>query len=501
MQGEDSVRATGGAGGVDDEAVSELRARRAHLARWRERGVDPFGARFPRTHLAAQVAAGFAELDGRQVRVAGRLTGRRLQGRLAFADLQDASGRIQLFLRADMLGEDVFRAFADADLGDFFGAEGVVCKTRAGEVSVRPEHLELLAKALRPLPAKWHGLHAPEMRHRQRYLDLVANPEVRENFIRRSRMISAVRRYLDQRGFLEVETPVLHPVAAGAAARPFRTHHHALNMELHLRIALELHLKRLIVGGLDAVYEIGRVFRNEGVSTRHNPEFTMLECYQAYADYTDMMELTEGLFAVAAQTVRGALAVRWQGRDIDLSPPWRRLSMVDALAARGLDPLATRGAHEARALAERAGVAVSPAATRAQVVDALVDHLVLPDLVQPTFLIDHPLELSPLAKARPDDRRLALRFEAIVGGMEMANAFSELNDPDEQRERFRLQAEERAAGNEEAQPLDEDYIRALEHGMPPTGGLGVGMDRLAMLLCDTASIRDVIFFPLLRPQG
>jgi lysyl-tRNA synthetase class 2 len=481
-------------GAADDD---ELAVRRSHLQAWRRRGVDPYGGRFPRTHSAREIVDGFQELEGCRARVAGRLVRRRLHGRVAFADLQDGSGRLQLFLRADVLGSEGMQALADLDLGDIVGAEGVVCRTRTGEISLAPDRLQLLAKALRPLPAKWHGLHDPDLRHRQRHLDLLTNESVRTTFVRRSQMIAAVRRHLDERGFLEVETPVLQPIAAGAEARPFRTHHRALDMDLFLRIALELHLKRLIVGGLEAVYEIGRVFRNEGVSTRHNPEFTMLECYQAYADYTDMMALTEGLFAAAAMAVRGSLQVRWQGREIDLSPPWRRLSIVEALASHGFAGIEEDDDERARARARARGVAVEEDARAGEVIDALVEHLILPELVQPTFLVDHPVAISPLAKARPDAPGLALRFEAVIGAMEMANAYSELNDPDEQRRRFLAQAQARGAEG----GIDEDYVRALEQGMPPTGGLGVGMDRMAMLLTDASSIREVILFPLVRPAG
>lgn len=467
----------------------------------RERGDDPFGARFPRTHYAAEVRQGFKALEGHRVRVAGRLVGMRRMGGVAFADLLDRSGSVQLFLRSATMGAAAYgQLLADVDVGDFLGADGDVCRTRSGEVSVCAASVKLLTKALRPLPAKWHGLHDAEVRQRQRYLDLVANADVRQRFINRSRMMAAVRRYLDGHGYLEVETPVLHAVAGGAAARPFKTHHNALDLELHLRVALELHLKRLIVGGLDAVYEIGRVFRNEGLSTRHNPEFTMLECYRAFADYTDMMDLTEGLFAAAAQEVCGTTQLVWQGREIDLRGPWQRVSMIEALAALGLDPLGAPDEDAVHRLAAQAGVMVPPGATRGQVIDSMVDKLVLPQLLEPTFLIDHPLAISPLARARPEEPRIALRFEAIIGGMEMANAFTELNDPDEQRQRFVEQIKERDAGNEEAQLVDEDFLRALEHGMPPTGGLGVGLDRLAMLLCDVQSIRDVILFPLLRPR-
>jgi lysyl-tRNA synthetase class 2 len=495
------LRDPGGEPGEDGPASAEVQARRAKLERWRAAGVDPFGGRFAWTHLSSEVRQRFAELQGQSVRVAGRLVGIRRQGRAAFADLQDPGGRIQLFLRADALGEAAFSAFADCDLGDIVGAEGAVMRTRAGEISLLLSSWILLAKALRPLPAKWHGLHDLEARYRQRYLDLVVNPDVRRIFVQRSRMIAALRRFLDERGFLEVETPVLQAQAGGTSARPFVTHHHTLDMDLYLRIALELHLKRLLVGGLDRVYEIGRVFRNEGVSSRHNPEFTMLECYQAYADYEDIMELTAGMFQAAAVAACGSTTVRWRDRQIDLGAPWRRLSMVEALSARGIHILDAEDDAQARRLAAGAGVPVSAQATWGQVVDALAESLILPELIQPTFLTDHPVAISPLARARRDDGRLAYRFEGVVAGMEIANAFTELNDPDEQRRRFAQQAAERARGNDEAQLLDEDFLRALEHGMPPSGGLGVGVDRLAMLLTGTPSIREVILFPHLRPAA
>ena len=484
----------------DGDGSGGAEVRRQKLRRWRDLGVDPYGARFERTHLSGQVRDGFAALEGQHVAVAGRITALRRQGRAAFADVLDAGGRLQLFLREGTLGAEAFTHCLELDLGDIVGAEGTVMRTRAGEVSVQPSSVRLLAKALRPLPDKWHGLRDRDLRYRQRYLDLIANPEVRERFVGRSRLVTAVRGFLDQRGFLEVETPVLQPLAGGTTARPFRTYHNALDMELYLRIALELHLKRLIVGGLDRVYEIGRVFRNEGLSTRHNPEFTMLELYQAYADYEDMMHLTEELVAAAAQAVRGSTLLQWRGAEIELRPPWRRLSMVQALQARGLDVLGADSDAAARTMAGDAGVAVAPAATRGQVVDALVEALILPELVQPTFLLDHPVEISPLAKAKTDDPRLTYRFEAIIGGLEVANAFSELNDPDEQRARFLAQAAERDRGNDEAHVMDEDFLRALEHGMPPTGGLGIGVDRLAMLVLGAESVRDVILFPHMRPS-
>lgn len=477
----------------------ELAARRAKLEEWRGRGVDPFGGRWEVTHHAQEVREAFEALQGGTVRMAGRVLALRRQGRVAFCDLQDRSGRLQLFVRSGTMGEGAYADFLRLDLGDIIGISGTVMRTRAGEVSVEVDGWTLLSKSLRPLPDKWHGLRETETRYRRRYLDLIANEDVRAAFVARSHMIRSVRQTLDARGFLEVETPVLHQVASGAAARPFRTYHNALDLELHLRIALELHLKRLLVGGLERVYEIGRVFRNEGLSTRHNPEFTMLEAYQAYGDYEDMMSLTEDIVAAAALGVCGTTRITWQGQEIDLTPPWRRLSMVDAVAARGVDVLALPAA-EARAAARALGVEVPETAGSGHVLQALVEELIQPELVQPTFLLDHPVETSPLARRKPDDPRLTCRFEAVVGRMELANAFSELNDPDEQRRRFAQQAAERAAGNDEAQPIDEDFVLALEHAMPPAGGLGIGLDRLAMLLTDRPSIRDVVLFPQLRPE-
>jgi lysyl-tRNA synthetase class 2 len=478
-----------------------LRARRDKLERLRRQGVDPFGGRYERTHTAAEIRSRFDALQGHGVRVAGRVMALRRHGGAAFADLQDGSGRIQLYARRDALAEPRFEGFCDLDLGDIVGAQGTVVRTRRGEVSVELSDWTMLAKALRPLPEKWHGLKDVDLRYRQRYLDLIVHPEVREAFVLRSRIVAAVRRFLDERGFLEVETPVMTTVAAGAAARPFVTHHNALDMTLYLRIATELHLKRLIVGGFERIYEIGRVFRNEGISTRHNPEFTMLELYQAYADYTDMMAITEEMVAAVAREVLGTARVPYGSCEIDLSPPWARVSMIEALRAKtGFDVLELPSDEAARALARSCGLEVPPDATRGQVIDHLAERLVLPDLVQPTFLLDHPVEISPLAKRKADDPRLTYRFEAIVAGMELANAFSELNDPVDQRERFVAQAAERARGNDEAQPLDEDFLLALEYGMPPTGGLGIGIDRLVMLLTRSPSIRDVILFPLMRPR-
>jgi len=485
---------------ADGPGSDQEQARRQAAAWWRAQGIDPYGARFETTHHSSQLRADFEALQGTVVAVAGRVVGLRRQGRVAFADLADRDGQIQLLLRPDALGAAEFDRILHCDLGDWLGVRGILLRTRSGEISVQPAAFTPLGKALRPMPDRRHGVRDADARYRRRYLDLMANPDSRLRFLQRSRLVSFVRRSLDGAGFIEVETPVLHGVASGAEARPFVTRHIALGMDLHLRIALELHLKRLLVGGLERVYEIGRVFRNEGLSTRHNPEFTMLECYQAFADYRDMMRLTEQLVAGAAMELHGGTEVSWRGRRIDLQPPWPRLSMVDALAGDGLDVLRAETDAAAREMAARAGVAVPEGATRAQVLDELVDHRLLPGLVAPTFLIDHPVEISPLARAKPDDPRLAERFELIIGGLELANAFSELNDPDEQRRRFDQQAAERDRGNGEAQQADPDFLRALEHGMPAAGGLGLGIDRLTMLLTDAGAIRDVILFPQLRPD-
>ncbi len=473
------------------------------LQRWRSCGIDPFRVtKFDRTHLAAEIVANFDNLQGQIVRIAGRLTTFRSHGKLTFADLIDSSGRIQLMARINNLGKEAYKQFGDLDTGDIIGAEGTVTKTRTGEVTVEIQKFWLLAKALRPIPEKWHGLRDIEVRYRQRYLDLIANPEVREVFVKRSKIVQAIRKFLDERGFVEVETPVLQPVYGGALARPFMTHHNALDMDLYLRIAPELYLKRLIVGGFDKVYEIGRNFRNEGVDARHNPEFTMLEAYLAYADYNDIMVLTENLVAYSAQTVLGTMTITYQGHTIDLTPPWHRISLMEALKeATGVDFLEFRNNDEkARQVGRELGLSVEPTDHWGRILDEALKKKVVPNLIQPTFLIDYPVEISPLAKRKPDDPTMTERFQGFVGGLEIANAFSELNDPLDQRERFEIQQKLRERGDLEAHPLDWDFVTALEYGMPPTGGLGIGIDRLTMLLTNSPSIREVILFPLLRPE-
>ena len=484
--------------------------RRAKLERLRAQGVEPFPYDFDGVVPVATVHAEHRALDAGEEtdahhRVAGRLTARRGHGKAAFLDLLDRSARIQLHARLDVLGEESFEQLTSLDLGDLIGAEGVAFKSRRGELSLRVEEWRLLAKALRPPPEKFHGLEDVETRYRRRELDLIANEETRELFILRSRVISAIRRYLDERGFLEVETPVLQPLYGGAAARPFVTHHNQLARDLYLRIATELYLKRLVVGGLERVYELGKDFRNEGVSPKHNPEFTMLEWYEAYADYEDAARRLEELVAYVVREVG------YEG-EVDFTPPWARTTLLEAIESRtGIDILAARErepgidpAPERDALvaaARERGIELDPSETWARLVDDLLSKHVEPQVVQPTFVFDYPEELSPFAKrhrSAPPEHRLVERFECFAGGIEIANAFSELNDPEEQRARFETQARELAAGDEEAHPYDEDFVRALEHGMPPTGGLGLGIDRLVMLLSGRRSIREVVLFPAMR---
>ncbi|MGQ9461899.1 MAG: lysine--tRNA ligase [Candidatus Fervidibacter sp.] len=473
------------------------------LLRWMERNLNPFSVtKFERSHLASEIVSNYDALQGQTVKIAGRLIAFREHGKLTFADLLDGSGRIQLMVRFNEVGEEVYRLFGELDIGDIIGVEGIVTKTRTGEVTVEVNKFWILAKALRPIPEKWHGLRDVEVRYRQRYLDLIANPQVHELFVKRSRIVQAIRHFLDERGFVEVETPILQPVYGGALARPFITHHNALDIDLYLRIAPELYLKRLIVGGFEKVYEIGRNFRNEGVDSRHNPEFTMLEAYQAYADYNDIMRLTEELIAFVAQTVLGTTKIVYQGHTIDLTPPWRKVSLTEALKdATGVDFFEFRGDDErAREIGRELGLSVEPTDHWGRVLDEALKKKVVPNLIQPTFLIDYPVEISPLAKRKPEDPSLTERFQGFIGGLEVANAFSELNDPLDQRERFEMQQRLKEKGDVEAHPLDWDFVTALEYGMPPTGGLGVGIDRLTMLLTDSPSIREVILFPLLRPE-
>ncbi|HVM44238.1 MAG TPA: lysine--tRNA ligase [Gemmatimonadales bacterium] len=488
-------------------------ARRDKLQALRERGVAPFAYRFPRTHTAAAALAAFADgQEGPAVAVAGRLVALRAHGKTMFAHLADGSGRIQLYFRRDDLGEGPFDVLGLLDLGDHLGVTGALFRTRTGEVTVKVERFELLAKALRPLPlgktaeaeggetAHFSELADPEMRYRQRYADLAVHPERRALFERRAAVVTAVRRFLDARGFLEVETPILQPLYGGASARPFVTRYNALGTDFYLRIADELYLKRLIVGGCEKVYEIGKDFRNEGMDRLHNPEFTMLETYEAYVDYTDVLQMTEALVVEVVRGVTGGLVVEARGAPVDLTPPWRRVTFHDLVREHaGVDLRAADAAALAAELTRR-GIEPERAAGRGRLIDQLFKHSVEPKLEAPVFILDFPIEMSPLAKPKRGDPELAERFELFVGGYELANAFSELNDPDDQRRRFEAQGVLRAGGDEEAQALDEDYLRALEYGLPPTGGLGLGIDRLTMLVTGARSIRDVILFPALRPE-
>ncbi len=488
----------------DDGSVDDLiRQRLRKLEALRARGIEPYPTTFQRTVVNGEAVAQYDQLAGQDVSVAGRIISRRIMGRASFCHIQDGTGRLQLFLKEDVLGPEQYGAFRDLyDIGDFVGATGPLMKTRAGEVSVLVKQLTLLAKSLRPLPEKWHGLTDVESRYRKRYLDLIVNEDVRRIFRIRSAAVSALRQFLEARGFVEIETPVLQPLYGGAAARPFKTYHNALERELFLRIATELYLKRAIVGGFDKVFEIGRVFRNEGIDTTHNPEFTVLESYEAYASYVDVMAMVEEMIPWVAHKVLGTTTLTYQGQSIDLRPPWPRIRLRDAIlqetgvdidAAPTRDQLYQRVAHM--------GLQIQPTSSRGKIIDELLSTRVERTLIQPTFVIDYPVELSPLAKRKPGCPDLVERFEAYIGGIEIANAFTELNDALDQRARFAQQLEARAAGEEEAHVFDEDFIEALEHGMPPTGGLGIGIDRLTMLLTDQRSIREVILFPHMRPVG
>ncbi len=479
-----------------------VQARLEKLRALRDEGVDPYPSRVPEVNRIAWVIERFeglavGEHGGDAVSVAGRQMAVRQMGKAAFFDLRDGTGKIQVHATADRIGPGAYEALGRTDIGDILSVHGEPFRTKRGELTIAADRWTLLAKAIRPLPEKWHGLKDVEVRYRHRALDLIANDEVRDTFVKRSKILAAIRRTLDADGFLEVENPMLQAVASGGHARPFVTHHNALDADLYLRIALELHLKRLLVGGLDRVYELGKCFRNEGVSTEHNPEFTMLEIYQAYADYEAMMRRVERLFAAGLEAVGGGPQVEFKGQTIDLTTPWRRIGMIDAVAeALGVDSATLRTA-EAIELASDRGISPPPASP-GEAVEALFGEHVEPQLIQPTFIVDYPVEISPLAKRKGDDPDLVERFELFIGGLEVANAFTELNDPVDQRARFEEQERLRRAGNEEAQPLDEEFLYALEHGMPPAGGIGVGVDRMVMLLTGAPSIRDVILFPAMR---
>jgi lysyl-tRNA synthetase class 2 len=492
-----------------EELNDQLIVRREKMKELQDQGIDPFGKRFERSHSSNELLEAYdqfskeelAEKEETSISFAGRIMTKRGKGKAGFAHVQDLNGQIQIYVRKDSVGEEQYELFKNADIGDIIGIEGVMFKTKVGELSIKATSFTLLSKALRPLPDKYHGLKDIEQRYRQRYLDLITNPESRQTFVTRSHIIQSMRRYLDGQGFLEVETPMMHSIAGGASARPFVTHHNALDIELYMRIAIELHLKRLIVGGLERVYEIGRVFRNEGVSTRHNPEFTMLELYEAYADYKDVMSLTENMIAHIAQEVLGTTTVQYGEDEINLAPEWTRLHMADAVKQyTGVDFWKEMTDEEAHALAKEHGVEVTEHMQFGHILNEFFEQKVEHELVQPTFIYGHPVEISPLAKKNDEDPRFTDRFELFIVRREHANAFTELNDPIDQRERFEAQLKEREQGNDEAHEMDDDFIEALEYGMAPTGGLGIGIDRLVMLLTNSPSIRDVLLFPQMRQK-
>lgn len=480
------------------------RLRRQKLVELQEAGKDPFDVyKVERTHTSVQVKDDFETLEGKTVTIAGRLMSKRGQGKVVFADIHDRDGKMQLFIKLDAVGEENLKEFKTYDLGDWIAAEGEVFRTKAGEISVKVNSFQLISKSLKPLPEKWHGLKDPDLRYRQRELDLITNQDVRETFIKRSKIVSGIREFLDQKGYLEVDTPMLQTSAGGAAARPFTTHHNTLDIDMYLRIATELHLKRCIVGGFEKVYDMGRIFRNEGMSVKHNPEFTTIELYEAYADYNDMMELTENLVAYVCQKVNGTTKVTYQGTEIEFMPPWRRVTMVDIVKEHtGFDYNAVATNEEAQAIAKEKHLEFKKPldkVTKGEVLNALYEEFCEEKLIQPTFVIDYPVENSPLTKKKRGNDEFTERFEGFVFGREICNAYSELNDPIVQRDRFKQQEQERELGDDEAYMIDEEFMSALETGMPPTGGLGIGIDRLIMFLTDSASIRDVILFPTMKP--
>ncbi len=486
---------------TETEINEQMQFRINKMNQLAEQGLEPFGRKFDWSHHAQDIADDFEELSTKEtvVRLAGRVMAIRGHGKTAFLDLLDKTGRIQLYVRKDALGEENYGIIKLMDIGDIIGVSGTVFRTHMGELSIKAVSLEILSKALRPLPEKWHGLKDIETRYRQRYVDLIVNPDVRKTFLQRSKIIKSIREILDNKDFLEVETPIMHAIAGGATARPFITYHNALDMELYMRVAPELYLKRLIVGGFERVYELGRVFRNEGIDIKHNPEFTMVEVYQAYADYNDLMDLTETIISETAEKVLGSKQITYGGQEIDLASPWIRMTMIDAVAKyTGVDFTGVTDVEEARKMAAGINVPIESSFGVGKIINACFDEHVEDKLIQPTFIIGHPKEISPLAKSSAADPEITDRFEAYIYGREMCNGFSELNDPIDQRERFLKQVEERNNGDEEANMMDEDFLNALEYGLPPTGGLGIGIDRLVMLLTDSSSIRDVLLFPHMR---
>ncbi|MEO2508858.1 lysine--tRNA ligase [Clostridium paraputrificum] len=490
---------------LESQFSEQERLRREKLAELKSEGKDPFDVyKVDRTHTSEQVKSNFEELEGKEVTVAGRIMSKRGQGKVVFSDIHDRDGKIQLFIKIDEVGEDQLKSYKTFDLGDMVEATGEVFKTRTEEISIKVKNFQLICKSLKPLPEKWHGLKDPDLRYRQREVDLITNPEVKDTFIKRSQIIRGIREFLDNRGFLEVETPILSPIAGGAAARPFITHHNTLDIDMYLRIATELYLKRLIVGGFEKVYDMGKNFRNEGMSVRHNPEFTMIELYEAYSDYNDMMEIMENLAAYVCEKVNGTTKVMYQGTEIDFKPPWRRITMVDAVKEyAGIDFNAIASDEEAQAIAKEKHLEFPKplnTVTKGEVLNVLYEEFAEQHMIQPTFVMDYPVEISPLTKKKRGNEMFTERFEGFVFGREICNAYSELNDPIVQRERFEQQAKERELGDDEAYMIDEEFMSALETGMPPTGGLGFGVDRLIMFLTDAPSIRDVLLFPTMKPQ-
>ena len=502
MKGENTVAQQQKNGQEQD--LNQLRkVRREKLAELQQNGKDPFViTKYDQTHHSQEIKDNFDELEGKQVSIAGRMMSKRVMGKASFCNVQDLKGNIQSYVARDSVGEENYKEFKKLDVGDVIGIEGEVFKTKTGEISIHASHVTLLSKSLQILPEKFHGLTNTDTRYRQRYVDLIMNPEVKDTFIKRSRIISSIRKYLDGQGFMEVETPMLVANAGGAAARPFETHFNALNEDLKLRISLELYLKRLIVGGLEKVYEIGRVFRNEGLDTRHNPEFTLMELYQAYTDYNGMMDLTENLYRHVAQEVLGTTKIVYNGIEMDLGKPFERITMVDAVKKyAGIDWNEVETLEQARELAKEHNIEFEERHKKGDILNLFFEEYVEEHLVQPTFVMDHPIEISPLTKKKPENPDYVERFEFFMNGWEMANAYSELNDPIDQRERFAQQDANAAAGDDEAEHTDEDFLNALEIGMPPTGGIGFGIDRMCMLLTNSAAIRDVLLFPTMKSQG
>ena len=490
---------------LQSQFSEQERLRREKLVELQNEGNDPFDVyTVDRTHTSEEIKSNYEELEGNVVTVAGRIMSKRGQGKVVFSDVHDRDGKIQLFIKIDAVGEDRLKVYKNLDLGDMVSATGEVFKTKTGEISIKVTEFELICKSLKPLPEKWHGLKDPDLRYRQREVDIITNPGVKETFIKRSQIIKGIREFLDNRGFLEVETPILGSIAGGAAARPFITHHNTLNIDMYLRIATELYLKRLIVGGFEKVYDMGKNFRNEGMDVRHNPEFTMIELYEAYTDYNGMMEIMENLAAYVCEKVNGTTKVTYQGTEIDFKPPWRRITMIDAVKEHaGIDFNSIASDEEAQAIAKEKHLEFPKplnTVTKGEVLNALFEEFAEDKMIQPTFILDYPVEISPLTKKKRGNEMFTERFEGFVYGRELCNAYSELNDPIVQRERFEQQAKSRELGDDEAYVIDEEFMSALETGMPPTGGLGFGVDRLVMFLTDSASIRDVLLFPTMKPQ-